>query len=162
MDGDAQLARGLSRFGEDCKDLRPAFKQIATSFRQIEAKQFSSQGGYGSGGWTALRASTIARKERGGYPMDILVRTGALRDSLIERTSGTVIDIQPLKLSLGTSVPHAIFHQRGTRHMQARPLIQLTEGDKRDWMKMLQRYLVGQARKRIAPAAGQPGRVGGL
>lgn len=157
--GDVQLSRGIERFGEDVKDLRKPFKEIAGSFRKIEEKQFGSQGGYGSGGWPALRESTLAHKAREGYPMDILVRTGAMRASLVGKTSETIAEIHPLELTLGTTIPYALFHQKGTTGMTARPVIQLTEQDKRDWMKILQGYLVTQARKRIKPAAGQPYRT---
>lgn len=156
--GDVQLSRGIERFADDVKDLRKPFKEIAASFKKIEEKQFGSQGGYGSGGWAALRESTIARKERGGYPMTIMVRSGALRDSLTKGASGAIVEIHPLDLTLGTGLPHAIFHQKGIG-VVARPLIQLTEQDKRDWMKILQKYLVTQARKRMQPAAGQPYRT---
>jgi phage gpG-like protein len=49
-------------------------------------------------------------------------------------------------MEVGTVVNFAIYHQKGTSKMPARPLIQLTDEDKKRWVKYIQKYLVKQAR----------------
>lgn len=144
--GDRQLSRSLSRFGDSVKDLSPAFREIAKNFHEIEKKQFASQGGYGSGGWAPL-SPTYAEWKARHYPgAPILRRTGRLLSSLIGKTQDTIEEIGKHDLSLGTSVPYSIFHQKG-RGVPRRPVIELTEKDKSNWMKIIQKWLVDQARK---------------
>ena len=150
--GDKQLQRGLSRFGEDVKDLREPFREIVKDFHEIERKQFDSEGGYGSGGWKALAPSTLKQKERAGFPTTIMVRTGKLKESLISKTGDTVEEVRPLELRVGTEVSYAIYHQSTTPRtkLPRRPLIDLTEADKKRWMKIFQRYLVKEMKKEFA------------
>ena len=144
--GDKQIQRGFSRFADDVKDLREAFGEIAKDFKEVEEKQFSSEGGYGSGGWAPLSPAYAARK--GGQ--HIMVRSGTLRDSLEGKTPYTIEDIQPLELRLGSKVNYAIYHQKGTRKMPARPLIQLTDADKTRWHKLIHKWLVKQMKREWA------------
>lgn len=147
--GDVQLSRGLSRFADDVKDLREPFREIVKQFHKIEKQQFDSEGGYGSGGWTPLSPATIEQKARVGFPDKILVRTGALRNSLVGETGESEIEIRPLQMRKRVKLRYAIYHQTSTSRMPARPLIQLTEKDKMDFMKTIQRYLVKQAKERL-------------
>jgi phage gpG-like protein len=145
--GDTQLQRSFSRFTENVKDYSPAFRAIAGDFHKGERQQFDSEGGFGSGGWRPLAPSTVEYKLAHGYPPDILVRTGRLRDSLAKITGDTIEDVQPLQLRLGSRVPYGIYHQKGTGRYPARPPIQLSEQQKVDWTKLIHRYLVKTARE---------------
>lgn len=145
--GDKQLSRSLSRFGEGAKDMRPAFRLIAKSFRAIEKKQFDSGGSYGSGGWAPLSLSYAEWKELNFPGMGLLQRTGALMASLVGKTDDSIEEIEKLTMSIGTKLNYALYHQLGTPTMPARPIIELTEDDKRGWMKIIHRSLVGKAKK---------------
>jgi phage gpG-like protein len=148
VDGEVQLARALSRFGENVKDLRPAFNQISSLFYNIEKKQFTSEGSYGSGGWKALSPKYAEWKARNYPGKPILQRSGRMMSSLTGQTGDTVREMGPLWLRLGTSVYYAFFHQRGTKYMPKRKPIELTEIDKRNWVKAVQRFLVNMAREK--------------
>lgn len=63
--------------------------------------------------WAPLAASTVRRK---GHDK-LLYDTGRLRDSI---TLGTVTD---RTATVGTDAPYSIFHQMGTKRMDARPFI---------------------------------------
>jgi len=141
--GDVQLARSLSRFGDGIKDFRPVWEQIVKSFWDIERKQFESEGGYGSGGWLPLSPSYAAWKEENYPGKPILQRSGALFESLTGQASGTIKQISDKSLTIGTDVFYAIFHQKGSK---ARPPIDLTEQDKTAFMKLIQKYVVKQAK----------------
>lgn len=145
--GDVQMARGFSRFAESIKDLRPAFREIERSFREIERRQFQSEGSYGSGGWARLSPAYAEWKEAHFPGKPILQLTGALMGSLVGKTSKSVIEMEKLSLAIGTRLEYAIYHQKGTPRMPARPIIKLTGEDKRQWTKILHRFLVNQAKK---------------
>ncbi len=148
--GDKQISRGMSRLAENVKDLREPFKEVVRLFWQSTEEQIDSAGGRGGSSWEALAPSTLERKRRGGFPDTIMVRTGNLRDSLSSMgNSSTVEEIGKLSLRLGTDLPYAIYQHQG-HGIPARPLIALTESDKREMMRTIQRYLVKEARKDFA------------
>lgn len=148
--GDQQLMRGFSRFAENIKDLTSPFEEIAKDFNEGEVKQFQSAGSYGAGGWAPLLPGTVERKARGGYSMDILVRSGALRDAMAGRGIGAVKEIRPLSMRVGTNLNYARFHQKGTTRMVARPVIMLPEEQKTRWHKIIHRFLVQSARRALS------------
>ena len=147
VDGDVQLARSLSRFSEGVKDMRPAFNQIVNFFWQIERKQFDSEGSYGSGGWAPLSEPYATFKAKNFGNKGILQRSGRMMQSLIGDTADTVKEMSPMKFRVGTKVPYAIYHYEGTKNMVARKQIQLTESDKTEWVKIVQRWLVNMAKE---------------
>lgn len=137
--GDVQLARELLRVGEHADDLAPAFRSIADYWRDLEREQFGSQGATGSGGWPPLAPSTIARK---GHAT-ILVDTETLRDSLTDAGDERHIEhVTSDELVFGTSVSYAKYHQRGTSRTPQRRPIELTDHQRRESIKKLQRRIM--------------------
>jgi len=147
VEGDVQLARSLSRFGNSVKDYRPAFRDIIKLFYEMEKKQFESEGGYGSGGWAPLSADYDEWKAKNFPGKPILQLTGKLMSALTNKTGETIQEIEPLLLKLGTNLKYGLFHQTGTKKMPARKPIEMTEHDKREWVKVIQKYLVTETRK---------------
>ena len=145
--GEQQLARTFSRFADAVEDYRPAWPDVQTVMEHIEELQFSSQGAHGSGGWAALNPRYAAYKAARYGVKPILQRTGELKASLTENTGKSVREMRPLEFQYGTRVPYAGFHQSGTNRMPRRKLIDLTEADKRDIMRTIQRYLVSVVRR---------------
>lgn len=117
---------GLSR---NAQDLRPAWPRIAAEFYQIEADQFSSEGGRVNP-WEELSAG-YAKFKAVEYPgKPILQRSGALLNSLTNQNDEHAIyDPQPDALTLGTSLPYPQYHQAGTQKMPQRPPIELRDED---------------------------------
>ena len=150
VDGDVQLSRAFSRFAEDVKDAREPFEEVAEDFRNIMSKQFGTEGTYGSGGWAPLSPNYAEWKARNYPGARILERTGLLRDSLEGANPYTIREIRPLEMTVGTKVPYGIFHQRGTKKMPQRKIINLTEADKTRWTKIFHKWLVEQSRKEFA------------
>lgn len=137
--GQRQLVRSLSRFADKVRDFSPAFREIVGAFREMEALQFRSQGGYGGDPWAPLAPSTARR--RGAAP--ILIRSGALLDSLTGG-AGFVEEVHPMQVRMGSAVPYGRYHQLGTMYMPARSPIRLPESEKQKWMKIMHRYVVKQ------------------
>jgi phage gpG-like protein len=140
--GDVVLSRTFLRVGENATDLRPALAAIFRDWEDRVDKQFSSEGSAMGTPWEPLADSTLAQKAAGGYPPDILIRTGALRASF-KGGSDHVSDIRRDGGEWGTTDPKALFHQHGTSRMPARPVFKLDEPARREAMRTLQRHIFG-------------------
>ncbi len=127
--------------------MRPAFREIAESFKGIMRKQFATEGSYGSGGWAPLSPTYEEWKSLNFPGKKILEATGLLKDSLTGENDYFVEEMTKDSLLLGTQIDYAKYHQRGTDWMPKRALIQLTEADKTGWIKILQKFAVKEAKK---------------
>lgn len=112
--GEQQLKVGIGRMVHALGDLRPFWNAaFRPAFLAVEAEQFASQGAAGRAGpWAKLSPDYAAAKAAHGYPSMILVRTGALRASLLGG-KGSVFESHPAWMAIGTSVPYGIYHQTG-------------------------------------------------
>lgn len=144
-EGEVIVERQLLRFSENLEAPGEQLEEIAVLLGEAVEKQFDTEGGHASGGWKALTEERVATKARLGLDPRILRATSALFDSLtrkydprhIERLSGS-------SLTFGSTVSYAIFHQSSAPRAKIpyRPPIALTEQDKRNMVKVLQRSLV--------------------
>lgn len=148
IEGEKQVSRALGLLIDHTSDLRPVWPRIRDDFIANERKQFSSEGRHGSGGWTPLSAKYAAWKARVAPGKPILELSGALRQSLTGG-SGFIYRTGRQSLAIGTKIPHARYHQTGTRRMPRRAPVELTEAQKTSWMKILHEYIwknVGRGR----------------
>lgn len=137
--GDTQLDRTLEGIEDRTGDLRPAWEALRGRFLAVERHQFESQGGY-SGGWAPLSPRYAAWKSRHYPGKTILRRTDELYHSL---TAGPAIAVlEPDRMILGTDVAHAEPHQRGGRHLPRRRPVELADAERREWVKVLQSFIV--------------------
>jgi phage gpG-like protein len=141
--GEAAVDRTLSRFEGNLDDLTPAWEDIDQTLINASVKQFRSQGAYGSGGWTPLAPSTLAKKARLGQDHRILQATRRLKNSLTRRESSEHLLITtPQDMHWGTTVPYARIHQDGAANLPQRRVVQLPEGGRREVVRVLQRHIV--------------------
>ena len=149
VDGEVQMSRKLSRFGESIKNMKPLLKMIKKDFVEITKKQFRSQGRYGSGGWQSLYPSYADWKAKHVGSKPILQRSGRMFASLIGQTGETIERMTNTELEMGTMVPYAIYHQSilPRTKLPRRPVIELTEADKTRWAKMAHQYALTSSRK---------------
>ncbi len=145
--GEEQLNRGIAGVIDATSDLTPAFQEIAEDFRETEEKQFAGEGAYGGNTrWADLNPDYAAIKLIRWGNLPILTRTGDLRKSLSEKShSEHIEEIEKMSMTIGTSIPYAIYHQTGTqwgkRKMPARPPIRMTDRQKRKWGSIVRRSL---------------------
>jgi len=137
VDGEALVDRTLLRWSDRVHNARPAFEAIADQFATAEMAHFASNG---SGKWAALSPRYAAYKAARFPGRPTLVRAGDLRNTLTRRPLG-VERIADNSLEVGTNDPKALFHQKGTPKMPARPVIKLNDRTKKQMAKTLQRYL---------------------
>ena len=140
-DNSEEVSKALAGFEDALEDNAPALREIADDFREMIAQQFASEGSAGGTPWPPRKSVGAARRfaQSGrGIASPLLVRTGALRDSLIGLgAAGNVEEIDARSLTLGTRVPYAIFHQLGTRRMPARPIIVLSDARTERWTEIV-------------------------
>ena len=116
------------------QDVTPLLQAIAARMRQALGARFAEGG---EPAWKPLRPSTIAAKALAGMPAltkkgnvprrlkqqgnfgpgNILIASGALRDSYrlkYGRGNVEVIDAKAATVTVGSRLPYARFHQKGT------------------------------------------------
>jgi phage gpG-like protein len=149
--GDTQVQRTFLRWQERVLDARPLWNQMRKDLNLIERVQFLTEGSHGSGGWAPLKPATIAGKKARGEEPWILRATEALFKSLTEEgADGAVFEPEREFMVFGTSIPYATFHMTGTRNMPARKPVQLTEIERTELTKMVQRFIVSGEVKGLA------------
>ena len=140
------MDRGIARFADGVTDYRPIWPVIEDDFYAQEKAQFASEGSEAGNKWQELTPEYEKWKAAHFPGKQILQRTGDLEKSMTSPTDPNAVLIEERKtLTLGSRVSYAIYHQRGTRKMPARPEIELTEAFKRTVMHHIQTYLVQMA-----------------
>lgn len=126
-------------------NLAPAYEAIGDELRADFALNLTTGGGrYGP--WAPLAPSTIAEKARKWPGAPIMVRTGALAQSLASRSApGNVSQISAMSAMFGTSIPYASFQHFGvpSRHLPARKLVGLSWYTKSKIIKAVADYING-------------------
>jgi phage gpG-like protein len=154
IEGVKQVSRAMAVREDRVQDLRTVWREVAADFARLEKTVFNKEGALGGWQrWKALAPATQKEKARKYGGNKILVRSGRLRMSLTNPTSPEFVFISmPLSVELGTRVPYAKYHQKGTSKMAKREPIRITEAGKKRWVKMIQAYLVktGQLERKHA------------
>ena len=143
VQGTVQLDRAFNRVDQEISDFRNFWPGVILAFYEIETAQFATEGAQGaSGQWAALSPAYKIFKEREFPGKTILRRTDALYESM---TGPDALDsiLRPEKeeLTIGSALPYALVHQK------FRPVISLSEDNKRKMVKSIQQRLVEFARQ---------------
>lgn len=149
IDGIQEMDRAFNRISEEVDDLRSLWPAVSREILQIEVEQFESQGSAGaSGKWAAL-SPAYAKYKAVKFPNQPLLRaTGSIFEALTNPDApGAVFRPERTDLTIGTSIPYAIYHQRGTGRMPARKPYSPSESQKRRIQKAIQIGLVAFVRK---------------
>lgn len=102
------ILRQSGRFRHELDNLDGLWDRFKPLMSELEEEVFGS---HGFGAWPALAESTQRQKAALGYPGDIMVRTGRLRESLIN--PGQAARTSAHEMEWGTSVDFAHWHQEG-------------------------------------------------
>lgn len=143
--GETIVERKLTRFAENLEAPTGALEDIGTLLRQDVELQFDTEGGHASGGWKALSEGRVRFKANHGLDPRILRATGALFDSLTKKYDPAHIErLGPSSLTFGSTIFYGVYHQssRPRTKIPYRPMIALTDTDKRNIVKTLQRAML--------------------
>ena len=134
--------RYLMRVQRRAEDFSGVFKAAMRDLSREHAKNFDTQGAL-VGGWSPNDTGYASWKLEEYGRAGVLVRTGALKDSLtsISNSRGAIRDIGKKQAEFGTSVNYAHFHQTGTEDMASRQIVftpnRFAEGLGQDALKYL-------------------------
>jgi phage gpG-like protein len=104
MIDDENVLFAVDTLSERVQNLEPVWRQIAKDLMELEEQIFATQGSVIGRPWAPLSPKTIRQKQRKGFPLEPLVRTGRLRASLTDESSDEmVLDIDPLGLTFGSA-----------------------------------------------------------
>jgi phage gpG-like protein len=142
ISGTEVIDRAFNRVDQEISDFRNFWPGVIATFYEIETEQFQSEGAKGaSGKWSPLSPAYKVFKEREFPGKTILRRSDALYESM---TGPDALDsiLRPEKdeLVIGSGLPYALIHQK------FRPVISLTEDNKRSFIKSIQQRLIEFAR----------------
>ncbi|MBZ5545368.1 MAG: phage virion morphogenesis protein [Acidobacteriia bacterium] len=153
-DNSEAVDKALANFQSSLADQAPALQALADDFRAMIAEQFASEGRAEGTPWAPRKSprvgaglappsATLASPFlSAGQAPPLLVRTGALRDSLIGPSApGHIEETDEASLTIGSRLPYAMFHQLGTRRMPARPMIVLTDARAERWLQIVQQQI---------------------
>lgn len=108
-------------------DYEPVFRKVMNDFEEDHEFYFQNEVAFTGAPWAELSPVTIAAK---GHDR-ILVDTGRLMASLTSDSPDAIREIvtgvHTPTMSFGTSVEYAGYHQTGTEHMPARPVLGITD-----------------------------------
>lgn len=135
--GETQVERTLLGYADRADDMRPAWQRIEGRFRDYEENWFAAEG---DGQWPPLSRSYAQWKARHFPGQPTLVREGVLRESL---TKPDISVMEPSYAIFGTGDPVASYHQHGGGHLPVRRVIDLSEEERREWVRIVQEHLHG-------------------
>jgi len=151
VDGQHELDLAFSRAADTLNDLTKYWPAVADVFYEIEREQFQTEGARGGAKWAALSPAYAEWKarwlERETFDSknQLLRLKGDLYRSLTSRggkagliadyADNSIYDPKSDSLTLGSTLPYATAHQRGTSKMPARPPIQFQPTDARRFQR---------------------------
>lgn len=143
-DGVMVLDRAFNRVDQTASDMRNFAPGIAGVFYAAEDRLFQSEGASGaSGKWAPLSKPYERFKSRNFPGKTIMRREDTLYNSLTDpEAPDAVYRAEREEIVFGTRDPKALAHHRGRGRLPSRPLISLSESDKRRIQKSIQADLV--------------------
>lgn len=133
--GVKELRARLQQAKENLQDWSELWDRITSLMIEVEEELWLSEGATAVPSWPPLADSTIKKKMRAGLPLDPMVETGALRESLTSPFAGevgqgrsTLGTFTENVFSWGTEVrnrrgqEYAQYHQEGPGHNPKLPV----------------------------------------
>lgn len=141
IEGETQISRVLQGLIAKTQNLSVPFKQSADYLKDVFSRDvFSTEGRVIGEQWQRLSPYTVAQKARQGYPLDILVRTGAMKKSFVTEVGKDFATI-------GNTAEYFKYHQSNQpRHkIPRRVMMKLANNQKEQVVKYFQAFLRSSA-----------------
>jgi hypothetical protein len=140
--GEEKVEAEMGALIEHSADLAPAYAAVGEAMRAYEVDLFDSEGAISGEPWQPLSPETRRTKAQKGYPSDIEIATGELRDSLVDINHPDHIEeITPEFLRFGSEQENAARQQYGTDRMPARPILNFREVDVEGFTRIISHYI---------------------
>lgn len=143
------LNRAFNRVEEYISDFRSVWPDVATEIYQINVEQFEGEGSAGaSGRWAALSPAYKRFKDIQFPGQPILQAEGHMIASLTDPEAlDAIYRPEQTTLTIGSRDPKARAHHLGLGNLPARPIFSLSEKQKRQIQKAIQKGLVEFTRR---------------
>lgn len=145
--GDVQLSRYFDRLSTKVGDFTPAFKKITEDFYEGQSATFESEGAFeGKSKWPKLSPQYARWKSRNYPGKDMLVLRGGLKQAVTSpKARGSIYQETKTSLTMGAEIMVngwnlVALHQFGTRKMPARPVIELSNRQKKRWVDIIRNW----------------------
>ena len=143
IEGEQQLSRVMRGINGGFADLTKPFSESAKKLKSLyEGEVFSSRGAVIGERWERLSPYTVAQKARQGYPLDPLIRTGAMRDSFKTLVTSDHAEIT-------NTAEYFKYHQSNQprTRIPRRVMMKLGENQKQLVVKEFQKYIIDVMKK---------------
>jgi hypothetical protein len=128
--GQKEISRAFDDYGLQINNLTVPLGRMGDEIIKNVRQQFNSQGVEGLGApWAPLSARYAAWKLAHFGPKPILVATGDMKRAALNKA--TAIRVTPRRLVYEIQDDKAGYHQDGTVHMPARPIVAFSEVQRR-------------------------------
>lgn len=99
IEGEVQLKRVLEKIGKEVKDWTPAFEEASMKLQNIFSDDvFRTEGGAIQEKWEPLKPQYLAAKLKQGYPADILIKRGLMKESFtrnVQKDQAVIENLSP-------------------------------------------------------------------
>ena len=117
---------------------KTAALKIRESFNQHAGQQFDSKGNHMGTRWRSLNPQYRAWKASRYPGKPLMIRTTKLVKSLADKNSPhAIFRHEGRKMTIGSRVPYAIYHQEGRGKLPKRPLFVVTKKISTEWAEIL-------------------------
>jgi hypothetical protein len=144
VQGEVQVARAFEASGDQAEDMRDPLERVGGSIIETVGQQFATEGGYSGLPWKPLDPAYAAWKESQVGPNPILVFTGAMRSTLLNRRAALTITPKRLVYKpVGEHDDLASYHQGGSadRGLPQRRMVQIPAVVSRTWERYFHEWL---------------------
>lgn len=141
--GAAPVSLMLRRWEHNLGDTTQAFEAMAEyQVGTVNKRQFDERGSAETGKWSPLSPPYARFKARVRPGRPLLVFDGDLRREMTVPGKG-VYEIGNGSMTVGTDLPYAKYHQKGTPNMPARPIMgPARRSDTREFSRILERWII--------------------
>jgi len=129
ISGDTEVKRKLNKISGEIKDLKPAFTEMKSLLIAELRRNFDTKGSSFGTPWAARKYP---------YAWAILQKTGKMKNSWQDIvTSHSMI--------IFNTTPYATYHQHGTRHLPARPIVGISQ----NMLQVITRIVIKHIKKQL-------------
>jgi hypothetical protein len=140
--GENQYARAFEAGAREVTDMSEPLEEVGESLRLSVSEQFRTEGAHGLGSkWKPLNDSYARWKEQQVGPQPMLVFTGDMRDSMLDRQA---ITVTPQRMVYAPRHPdYAPRHQKGEGQLPQRKMVAVPMSVRRQWDRYFAEWLNG-------------------
>lgn len=137
VEGVKEMSRSIGQIADQVSDWTDAFKIVDSYMHDVFANDvFSTEGAIIGSPWDPLKPRTLQEKARKGYPKDILVRTGKMKNAFQNNYGKDFAQ-------MSNPTPYFKYHQsrtRGSRNLPRRAMLAFGDQQKVNIQKIFHTF----------------------